>query len=133
MRTAVGQPLLKVENLAVTFYTSSAVVRAVRNASFEIHRGQVLGVVGESGCGKSTVAFATMGYLPGSTQVEGSILFNGQDVNSLSFAELQKLRGNRISMVYQDPATALNPTMRVADQLEAVSYTHLTLPPSDLV
>lgn len=127
MRTAVGQPLLKVENLAVTFYTSSAVVRAVRNASFEIHRGQVLGVVGESGCGKSTVAFATMGYLPGSTQVEGSILFNGQDVNSLSFAELQKLRGNRISMVYQDPATALNPTMRVADQLEEAVIQHLQL------
>ena len=68
-------PLLEVDRLAVTFYTPRGTVRAVRDASLEIRRGEVLGLVGESGCGKSTVAFALMGYLPGTAQVDGSILF----------------------------------------------------------
>ncbi|MDA1216092.1 MAG: ATP-binding cassette domain-containing protein, partial [Chloroflexi bacterium] len=101
-------PLLTVENLGVTFYTTKAAVRAVRDASFEIRRGEVLGVVGESGCGKSTVAFAIMGYLAGSAHVDGKIIFAGQDINELKPSELEELRGNRIAMVYQDPATALN-------------------------
>ncbi len=120
-------PLLVVENLGVTFYTPKSVVRAVRDASFEISRGEVLGVVGESGCGKSTVAFAIMGYLPGSTQVNGKVLFAGQDITEMSPSELEKLRGNRIAMVYQDPATSLNPTMRVGEQIEEVVKQHLHL------
>ena len=122
-----GKPLLQVEHLAVTFFTPRGTVRAVRDASLEVHRGQVTGVVGESGCGKSTTAFAVMGYLPGITQVDGRILFDGRDVSQMGAAELRHLRGNRIAMVYQDPATALNPTMRVGSQLEEVLREHLDM------
>jgi peptide/nickel transport system ATP-binding protein len=120
-----GKPLLQVEHLGVTFFTPRGTVRAVRDASLQVHRGEVMGVVGESGCGKSTTAFAVMGYLPGITQVDGQILFDGQDIAQMSAAELRHLRGNRIAMVYQDPATALNPTMKVGSQLEEVLREHM--------
>ena len=118
-------PLLRIDRLAVTFYTPRGTVRAVREASLEIARGEVLGLVGESGCGKSTVAFAIMGYLPGSARVDGSILFEGSDVAQMGDSELRSLRGNRIAMVYQDPATSLNPAMRVGPQIEEVLLEHL--------
>ncbi len=120
-------PLLEIKDLAVTFYTQTSVVRAVRNASLHISRGEVLGLVGESGCGKSTVAFALMGYLPGSALVEGSILFEGTEIASLESSELRSLRGNRIAMVYQDPGTSLTPTMRVGPQLEEVLIEHMNM------
>ena len=122
-----GTPLLHVEQLAVTFFTPRGTVRAVRDASLQVHRGEVVGVVGESGCGKSTTAFAVMGYLPGVTQVDGQILFDGQDVAHMGATDLRHLRGNRIAIVYQDPATALNPTMRVGPQLEEVLSEHLDM------
>ena len=124
-QTLHGTPLLQVENLAVTFFTPRGTVRAVRDASLEVHRGEVMGVVGESGCGKSTAAFAVMGYLPGTTQVGGRILFEGREVAQMGAAELRHLRGNRIAMVYQDPATSMNPTMRVGPQIEEVLREHL--------
>ncbi len=126
-QSANGTPLLQVEHLGVTFFTPRGTVRAVRDASFDVRRGEVLGVVGESGCGKSTSAFAVMGYLPGVTQVDGQILFEGQDVAQMGPDELRNLRGNRIAMVYQDPATALNPTMRVGPQLQEVLREHTDL------
>ena len=89
--------------------------------------GEVVGVVGESGCGKSTTAFAVMGYLPGVTQVDGRILFDGHDVAHLGETDLRHLRGNRIAIVHQDPATALNPTMRVGPQIEEVLSEHLDM------
>ena len=119
-----GTPLLQVENLGVTFFTPRGTVRAVRDASLEVHRGEVMGVVGESGCGKSTTAFAVMGYLPGITRVDGRILFEGRDVAQMGASELRHLRGNRIAMVYQDPATSLNPTMRVDSQIHEVLSQH---------
>ena len=119
-------PLLQVENLGVTFFTPRGTVHAVRDASLEVHRGEVMGVVGESGCGKSTTAFAVMGYLPGTTRVEGRILFEGREVSQMSASELRNLRGNRIAMVYQDPATSLNPTMRVGPQIHEVLREHLS-------
>ena len=122
-----GTPLLQVENLAVTFFTPRGTVRAVRDASLEVHRGEVMGVVGESGCGKSTTAFAVMGYLPGITRVDGRILFEGREVSQMGAAELRHLRGNRIAMVYQDPATSLNPTMRVELQIAEVLRQHRRL------
>ena len=120
-------PLMQVEDLAVTFYTPRGSFRAVRGASLEISRGEVLGLVGESGCGKSTVAFAMMGYLPGTAQVEGAVSFEGTDITHLSNAELMELRGNRIAMVYQDPVTSLNPSMRVGPQVEEAISQHLDL------
>ena len=120
-------PLMQVEDLAVTFYSPNGTFRAVRDASLEIARGEVLGLVGESGCGKSTVAFAMMGYLPGTAEVEGSVRFEGVDITTLSNTELMELRGNRIAMVYQDPVTSLNPSMRVGPQVEEVLLQHLDI------
>ena len=90
-------PLVQANRLAVTFYTPLGTVRAVRDASFEVRRSEVLGVVGESGCGKSTVAFAIMGYLQGTTRVDGDIHFEGKNVLNLSASELRKLRGQVIT------------------------------------
>ena len=119
--------LLELDRLAVTFYTPRATVRAVRDLSAEIRRGEVLGLVGESGCGKSTAAFAIMGYLPGTTRVDGSILFEGRDIARMGDSDLRDLRGNRIAMVYQDPATSLNPSMRIGTQVQEVLREHLDL------
>ena len=124
-------PLVQVDQLAVTFYTPTGTVRAVRDVSFEVMHGEVLGLVGESGCGKSTVAFAIMGYLPGMNRVDGDINYEGKDINDMSDAELRKLRGNRIAMVYQDPATSLNPSMRVGSQVEEVLQVNLGLAPRE--
>ena len=120
-------PLLEVDRLAVTFYTPRGTVRAVRDASLEVARGEVLGLVGESGCGKSTVAFGLMGYLPGTARLDGTIRFAGMDIAHLTPSELRELRGNRMAMVYQDPATSLNPAMRVGPQIEEVLREHLAL------
>ncbi len=123
----LAEPLVKVDNLAVTFYSPQGTFRAVREASLEVRRGEVLGLVGESGCGKSTVAFAIMGYLPGTAHVGGAIHFEGNDVTRMSKSDLRSLRGNRITMVYQDPATSLNPTMRVGPQIEEVLREHMRM------
>ena len=120
-------PLIQLEDLAVTFNTPRGSFRAVRSASLEIARGEVLGLVGESGCGKSTVAFAMMDYLPGTAQVDGAVRFEGMDISEFSNAELRELRGNRIAMVYQDPLTSLNPSMRIGSQIEEVLKHHLDL------
>ena len=120
-------PLVQLENLAVTFHTPRGAFRAVRSASLEIASGEVLGLVGESGCGKSTVAFAMMNYLPTTAQVEGAVRFEGMQITAFSDAELRELRGNRIAMVYQDPLTSLSPSMRVGPQIEEVLKHHLDL------
>jgi len=116
-----------VNQLAVTFYTPLGTIRAVRDASLEVKHGEVLGVVGESGCGKSTVAYAILGYLPGINHVDGDIHFEGKDILNMSASELHRLRGDRIAMVYQDPATSLNPSMRVGPQVEEVLQANLGL------
>ena len=120
-------PIIQLEDLAVTFHTPRGSFRAVRRASLEVARGEVLGLVGESGCGKSTVAFAMMNYLPGTARVEGAVRLEGMDIVEFSDAELRELRGNRIAMVYQDPLTSLSPSMRVGPQIEEVLKHHLDL------
>ena len=118
-------PLMRIDDLAVTFQTGRGAVRAVRGVELEIARGEVLGLVGESGCGKSTVAFAMMGYLPASAQVEGGVMFEGMDINAMSPDDLREMRGNSMAMVYQDPVTSLNPSMRVGRQVEEALIEHL--------
>ncbi len=119
------QPILSVKNLAVTYKTRKRDVDAVRDVSFEIRAGENLGLVGESGCGKSTVAYSIVGFLgPNGRVTRGEILFRGQNLANRSEKELRKLRGADISMVYQEPMSALNPTMLIKDQLAESLIAH---------
>ncbi len=118
-------PVLAVKNLAVTYKTRKRDVNAVRDVSFEIYQGENLGLVGESGCGKSTVAYSIVNFLgPNGHVVGGNISFKGQELRDRPESELRKLRGADISMVYQEPMSALNPTMRVEDQLAESLIAH---------
>ncbi|MEM8728188.1 MAG: ABC transporter ATP-binding protein [Chlamydiota bacterium] len=111
--------LLEVENLHVSFSTLSKKVAAVRGASFHLKQGETLGIVGESGCGKSVMARSITRLLPtiSSKIDEGRILYRGKDLLLESQRELRKIRGKEIGMVFQDPMTSLNPTMRIGDQI----------------
>ena len=118
-------PVLAVEHLAVTYRTRKREVQAVRDVSFQISQGQNLGLVGESGCGKSTVAYSVVNFLGPNGRVSGGrILFKGQELRGRPESELRRLRGAEISMVYQEPMSALNPTMRIEDQLAEALIAH---------
>jgi peptide/nickel transport system ATP-binding protein len=120
----IKTPVLKTENLAISYETRRGDVNAVRDVSFEIHRGEAYGIVGESGCGKSTVAFGVVNFLGNGRIVDGSILFQGRELRGRPEEELRRLRGDQIAMVYQDPMQALNPSMRIGDQLSEVLIVH---------
>ncbi|MBC7250212.1 MAG: ABC transporter ATP-binding protein [Anaerolineae bacterium] len=124
----IKTPILKVENLAISYETRKGDVPAVRDVSFEIRRGETHGIVGESGCGKSTVAFSIVNFLGRNGRiVGGSILFQGQELRGRGEEELRRLRGDQIAMVYQDPMSALNPSLRIGDQLSEVLIVHRNL------
>jgi peptide/nickel transport system ATP-binding protein len=113
----VVPPLLEIRNLAVYFGTASA----VRDVSFSLAAGETLGLVGESGSGKSVTSLAIMGLLPPQARAKGSIVFDGADLLRLSPDAMRSIRGVRIAMIFQEPMTALNPVMRIGDQIaEAV-------------
>jgi peptide/nickel transport system ATP-binding protein len=119
------QQILSVNNLAVTYKTRKREVNAVRDVSFEICAGENLGLVGESGSGKSTVAYSIVNFLGTNGRISGgNITFKGQELRNRSEADLRKLRGADIAMVYQEPMSALNPTMRIQDQLAESLITH---------
>jgi peptide/nickel transport system ATP-binding protein len=121
-------PVLAVKELAISYKTRKRMIEAVRDVSFEIYRGENLGLVGESGCGKSTVAYSIVNFLgPNGSITHGDILFNGQQLRNRPENELRKLRGADISMVYQEPMSALNPTMRIQDQLAESLIKHRNL------
>jgi len=109
--------LLEVRDLRVTLQTARGPADALRGVSFTLDRGDTLGLIGESGCGKSITALALMGLLPEGAQVAGSIRFGGRELNGLPESELCTLRGNRIGMVFQEPMTALNPLHTVGRQI----------------
>jgi len=109
--------LLEVDHLRVTLQTSRGAADALRGVSFSLDRGQTLGLIGESGCGKSITALALMGLLPEGAQVAGSIRFDSQELTTLDEAQLCRLRGDRIGMVFQEPMTALNPLHTVGRQI----------------
>ncbi|MCC7452347.1 MAG: ABC transporter ATP-binding protein [Anaerolineae bacterium] len=117
-------PVLDIQNLNVSYVTRRGVARAVRNVSFAINPGEAYGLVGESGCGKSTVSLSIMRYLPRQARMDGKILFNGQNLIEASGSELQHMRGNRIAMVYQDPQSSLNPVIDIETQLIEVITAH---------
>ncbi|NOZ70438.1 MAG: ABC transporter ATP-binding protein [Chloroflexi bacterium] len=118
-------PVLKLENVAIAYKVRGGEIEAVQNVSFEINRGESHGIVGESGCGKSTVAWAIVNFLGANGYVKrGSIKFLGQELVGKQGEELRRLRGDQIAMVYQDPMQALNPSMRLGDQLKEVLTVH---------
>jgi len=122
------EPLLSVENLAVAYKVRDGEIEAVQNVSFDLHQGQSFGLVGESGCGKSTVAWALVDFLGNNGYVKrGSIQFMGKELTGRAPEELRQLRGNNITMVFQDPMQSLNPSMRLGDQLKEVLTIHQSM------
>ena len=117
-------PLLDVKNLYVRFKTPDGVVTAVNDLNFTLNAGSTLGIVGESGSGKSQTAFALMGLLAANGEVEGSAIFEDKELVNLPNAELNKIRAEQISMIFQDPMTSLNPYMKIGEQLMEVLQLH---------
>ncbi len=121
------EPLLDVKNLKTQFFTQDGVVRAVDDVSFDIMPGETLGVVGESGCGKSITAMSIMRLIPSPPGkiVQGEILFKGEDIVSMSDEEIRHIRGNEIAMIFQDPMTSLNPVLSINKQLGETLELHM--------
>ena len=122
----MNPPLLQVDNLQTHFITSAGVVKAVRGVSFQVSRGETVGIVGESGSGKSVTALSLMRLVPTPPGriVGGSIRFDGEDVLALSQRELREVRGGKMSMVFQDPFSSLNPTMTLGAQVAEAIRAH---------
>jgi oligopeptide/dipeptide ABC transporter ATP-binding protein len=122
------KPLLEVKGLKTYFYTEDGIVRAVDGVDFEVYPGEVLGIVGESGCGKSVTSLSIMRLISKPGRVDaGEILLDGENLLNLSEEDMTKVRGNRISMIFQQPQTALNPVFKVGDQLAEVLNVHQDL------
>ena len=118
-------PVLAVRDLCTQFATDDGIVKAVDGVSFELRRGEVLGIVGESGCGKSATGLSIMRLLPRSAEhPRGEVLYGGKDLLRASEPELRRIRGDRISMIFQDPLTALNPYLTIGRQLREVLEHH---------
>ena len=128
MSEPITQPLLSVKNLKTYFYTEDGVVKAVDGLDFAVKPGEVLGLVGESGCGKSVTSLSVMRLVsaPGKV-VEGEIIFEGRNLLELSEREMVDIRGNRISMIFQQPQSSLNPVFKVGDQVAEVLRIHQRL------
>ena len=126
------EPILEIDNLSISFFTRLREIPAVMDFSCSMKPGEALGLVGESGCGKSTVALGVMQDLGVNGRiVEGTIKFKGQNLNDMSSRELQKIRGSEIAMIYQEPMASLNPSMRIAQQLMEVPSIHEGLSKTD--
>jgi oligopeptide/dipeptide ABC transporter ATP-binding protein len=119
--------LLEVKDLKTHFFTREGVVRAVDGVSFEVDKGKTLGIVGESGCGKSVTALSIMGLLPQPPAkiVDGSVSFEGFDLATLPDKSLEEIRGAEIAMIFQDPMTSLNPTLKIGTQIMETMREHL--------
>jgi oligopeptide/dipeptide ABC transporter ATP-binding protein len=122
--------VLEVDNLKTHFFTREGVVQAVDGVSFQVDRGRTLGIVGESGCGKSVTALSIMGLIPKPPAkiVEGSVLFDGVDLTTLSERQLEDVRGRQVAMIFQDPMTSLNPTFKIGTQITETLQRHFDTP-----
>ncbi|MCY4021047.1 MAG: ABC transporter ATP-binding protein [Chloroflexi bacterium] len=122
-------PLLEVKNLQTQFVTKEGIVRAVNNISYELNTGETLGIVGESGCGKSVGALSLLRLIPSPPGkiVAGEILFDGIDLLKVHESEIERIRGNRIAMIFQDPMTSLNPMMPIGRQISESLELHLKM------
>jgi oligopeptide/dipeptide ABC transporter ATP-binding protein len=132
LTSQISTNLLEVQSLKTYFFTEDGVVKAVDGVEFSIKSGEVLGLVGESGCGKSVTSLSIMGLIgkPGKI-VAGKILFDGQNLMELPESEMTHIRGNRISMIFQQPQSSLNPVFKVGDQVAEVLRIHQHLRQSD--
>lgn len=118
--------LIKVENINISFQDDEAgTISAVRDLSFHINEGETVGLVGESGCGKSVTALSLMGLIErGTSSTEGEIVFEGEDINLYSEKKMRSIRGNKISMIFQEPMTSLNPVHKIGKQISEVLHLH---------
>ena len=126
MKFLSKEKLIEVKNLKTYFYTEEGVVKAVDGVDYEIYPGETLGIVGESGCGKSVTSLSIMGLVespPGKIEA-GEIIFKGRDLTKLSNKEIRKIRGNDISMIFQEPMTSLNPVYTIGDQIAEAIILH---------
>lgn len=120
-----SKPILEIENLSISFFTRGGEIPAVMNFSCTVMPGEAMGLVGESGCGKSTVALGVMQDLGVNGRiVGGTIRFKGRDLMKMSAPELAKIRGSEIAMIYQEPMASLNPAMKIGRQLMEVPMIH---------
>jgi peptide/nickel transport system ATP-binding protein len=121
-------PILEIENLSISYFSRAGEIPAVVDFNLTMNQGERIGLVGESGCGKSTVAMAIMQYLGGNAKiVKGSIKYKGQNLAQLNAAQLRRIRGNDIAMIYQEPMASLNPSLRIGQQLMEVLRYHKKL------
>ena len=119
------EPLLSVDDLRVEFWTERGTIHAVNGISFDVGPGETLGIVGESGCGKSVTSLALLGILPRAGKVvAGTAMFGGRNLLALSDAELRRVRGREIAMIFQDPMTSMNPVLTVGRQIREALETH---------
>ena len=125
-QTENGRPILKVSGLKTYFFTSEGVTKAVDGVSFEVRKGEVLGLVGESGCGKSVTALSVLRLVasPPGRILDGKIEFMDKDLLMLTDREIRKIRGSKVSMIFQDPLTCLNPVLKIGYQLSEVFRYH---------
>ncbi len=128
----MAQPLLSVENLRIEFPTRHGTLVAIDDASFHIDEGEILGVVGESGAGKSITGMSIIGLLdPPGRVAGGRIHLDGQRIDNLSYEEMRRIRGNKIGAIFQDPLTSLNPLYTIGRQLVETILTHSEMPPAE--
>ena len=133
MTRSVSDPVLEVRGLSTSFFTDDGEVKAVRDVSFDLAAGETLGIVGESGCGKSVTALSILGLVarPGRV-VAGEILFKGRDLLSIGREELRQIRGRDIAMIFQDPLSSLNPVHRIGAQIEEAMRAHDKIAPREV-
>jgi oligopeptide/dipeptide ABC transporter ATP-binding protein len=132
-KSQTGEVILDVKNLRTSFFTEAGEIRAVDRVSFQVKRGRTLGIVGESGCGKSVTSLSIMRLIPEppGKVVGGEILYAGQDLLKLNAADMRKIRGDEISMIFQEPMTSLNPVFTVGNQIVEAIELHQGLKPKE--
>lgn len=124
--------IVSVQNLETTFFSKTGAHKAVNNVSYDIHQGETLGIVGESGCGKSVTSFSLMRLIdPPGRVTNGKVYLNGKDILQISEAEMQDYRGHQMAMIFQEPMTALNPVLTVGFQIDEQVIRHLKVSPKE--